>query len=285
MVVLISSVNNPIIDLLDILIVTFIIYKLIIFMRNTRAEQLMKGIFVFILAYAVAQLFNLRAVIWIMSLVYINAIVVLVVLFQPELRSVLERLGRSSLKNIGKTLSAADSSEGAVDMIDSVCDACGAMQKKKVGALIVLERKTMLDEIADTGTVVAAKSSKDLICNVFFPKSPLHDGAVIIRDNKLYAAACILPLTQNKSVDSVLGTRHRAAIGVSEISDAIVVVVSEETGTISVATNGIIQRNFTAQTLKEFLVNALIGSTEPEPEQKGFLKILKRKGAKKDEKD
>ena len=284
-VVLVTSVDNPILEILDILIVTFIIYKAIQFMRQTRAEQLMKGILVFLLAYAVAQLLNLKALIWIMSMVYVNAIVVIVVLFQPELRSMLERMGRGSITKFGKLVNRQRGEEvDLTGMINAVCKACQSMQSEKIGALIVIERSTMLGEIAETGTLIESDASRELICNIFYPKAPLHDGALLIREDKLYAAGCILPLTQNNDIDSNLGTRHRAAIGVSEVSDAIVVVVSEETGIISVATGGMIQRNYNMATLKVFLEQSLFDEEQDIGSYQKLKNLFKRKGAKPDEK-
>ncbi len=280
-VVLIFSSNNGILDILDIAVVTFIIYKAIQFMRQTRAEQLLKGILVFLLVYVLAELLNLKALLWIVSMVYVNAIVVFVVLFQPELRAILERLGRgsSNLKSIGKSWSHRSNDE-IQKTIDAVCKACQSMQNSRTGALIVIERETKLSDIALSGTIIDAIPSKELICNIFFKNSALHDGAMIIRDDKIHAAACILPLTKNIDIDSALGTRHRAAIGISENSDALVIVVSEETGVISVAEAGHIQRNFNSITLKTMLKSALIGSDDAYVEAKGIKRLFVRKGGK-----
>lgn len=275
--ILVFSSGNIIFDIIDILIVTFIIYKCIQFMRETRAEQLLKGIFVFLLAYIIAVLLNLKAFLWIVNLVYMNAIVVLVVLFQPELRTILERMGRGGFTAISSGLGTSDSSDRVMSMIDSVCKACISMHNSKTGALIVIERKTQLSEVAATGTIVDATPSKSLIENVFYPKSPLHDGAMIIRDGRVYAAACILPLTQNTNVDSALGTRHRAAIGVSEICDGIVVIVSEETGIISVAQNGIITRNYTEQSLRDLLESSFVGVDDDQSDVKGIKRFFTKK--------
>ena len=280
-VVLIFSSNNGILDILDIAVVTFIIYKAIQFMRQTRAEQLLKGILVFLLVYVLAELLNLKALLWIVSMVYVNAIVVFVVLFQPELRAILERLGRgsSNLKSIGKSWSHRSNDE-IQKTTDAVCKACQSMQNSRTGALIVIERETKLSDIALSGTIIDAIPSKELICNIFFKNSALHDGAMIIRDDKIHAAACILPLTKNIDIDSALGTRHRAAIGISENSDALVIVVSEETGVISVAEAGHIQRNFNSITLKTMLKSALIGSDDAYVEAKGIKRLFVRKGGK-----
>lgn len=272
-----GDVFRIIFDIIDILIVTFIIYKGIQFMRQTRAEQLLKGIFVLIAAYVFALLLNLRAFLWIVNLLYVNIIVVVVVLFQPELRSLLERMGRGGFK-FSSSLSSNEITDDTLSMVDSVCKACVSMHNTKTGALIVIERKTQLGEIAATGKIVDASPSKELIENVFYPKSPLHDGAMIIRNSRVYAAACILPLTQNTNVDSALGTRHRAAIGVSEICDGIVIIVSEETGIISVAQNGVITRNYTEQSLHELLESSLLTSTESSSNILGIRKLFSKKG-------
>ena len=280
--IILNTVNNPIFDIIDILIVTFLIYKAIQFMRDTRAEQLIKGILVFLVFYFIASLLNLRAILWVMDLAYKNGIVVAIVLFQPELRGALERMGRGNFGKIGKGIIETQSNDQIPRTIDAVVKSSVAMSKDKVGALIVMERSSTLGEIAATGTIIKAEPSSDLIDNIFYPKSPLHDGAMIIRKNKIYAAGCILPLTQN-SVDSALGTRHRAGIGMSEASDAVVIIVSEETGTISVAIDGKIDRNFDAVTLKERLTAELVGDDDQTNQSNKFKSILKKFGGNKDE--
>lgn len=278
-----SSDNLIIFDILDILIVTFIVYKIIQFMRETRAEQLIKGLVIFVLVYFLAQLFHLNALKWLVSIITMNILVVVVVLFQPEIRSILEKLGRSGIKAF--TLAKSDGeNESTQKTIDTVCKAAISMQNTKTGALIIIERKTMLNEIAVSGTIVDAAPSVNLINNIFFKNSPLHDGAMIIRNNRVYAASCILPLTQTIDIDSALGTRHRAAIGISEICDAAVVVVSEETGNISMALGGKIKRNFTEELLRKELSDLLIENTDSDADNK-FKKFFKKKGGEKNEKD
>ena len=278
-----SSDNLIIFDILDILIVTFIVYKIIQFMRETRAEQLIKGLVIFVLVYFLAQLFHLNALKWLVSIITMNILVVVVVLFQPEIRSILEKLGRSGIKAF--TLAKSDGeNESTQKTIDTVCKAAISMQSTKTGALIIIERKTMLNEIAVSGTIVDAAPSVNLINNIFFKNSPLHDGAMIIRNNRVYAASCILPLTQTIDIDSALGTRHRAAIGISEICDAAVVVVSEETGNISMALGGKIKRNFTEELLRKELSDLLIENTDSDADNK-FKKFFKKKGGEKNEKD
>lgn len=243
-------------DVLDIVIIAFVLYKVIILFRDTRSKQLIKGIFILLLIWSVARLLNLIILSWVFSKAVDYVIIASVVIFQPELRRALERVGYSKLKIIGFGSAAHDES-AVLESIDRLCKAVGTMHDGKIGALIVIERDSPLNEIVATGTVIDARVSPELVCNVFYPKSPLHDGAMIIRDNKVYAAACILPLTSRNNVDKELGTRHRAAIGLSETSDAVVLVVSEETGNISLVMNGEIKRNYNPQTLREELKNIL----------------------------
>jgi len=277
-----TTVRYPIVDILDIVLVAFLIYKGIQFMRETRAEQLIKGIAILFIAYGFAKWLNMRAMSWILVNIFQYGIVVIFVVFQPELRSALERMGRSQIKNIGKGFSTEETIESLNHTIDAVCKSCLTMQKSKTGALIVLERGTMLGEITSTGTVIDAVPSKELICNLFFTNSPLHDGAMIIRYDKIYAAGCILPLTQNNDIGTELGTRHRAALGVSEISDALVIVVSEETGTISVAQNGVLERDFNVATLKTKLASTFFGQINDNKKSKNiFLRLFKKGGDKK----
>ncbi|MBR6573235.1 MAG: diadenylate cyclase CdaA [Clostridia bacterium] len=253
-----SIINIRIFDIIDILIVSFIIYKAIAFMRETRSGQLVKGIGVLFLVFFLSSAFNLITIKWILVQIFDYALVIVAIVFQPELRRILERVGQSNITTIGKMQNYDAKNKAISDCIVSVCKAVSNMSDKRVGALIVFERKTMLGEIINTGTVIDAEASYEMIGNIFFPKSPLHDGALVVREGKLYAAGCILPLTSNNGLNSQLGTRHRAAIGMSENSDAVVLVVSEETGTISLAINGAIKRDYNAVTLKEELFNQLL---------------------------
>lgn len=235
--------NIGIFDILDIAIMSYIIYKSIAFLRETRAGQLVKGLVILLGIYFISRWWDLVTVGWLLSNVVDSAIIAAAVIFQPELRRILERVGRT---NFGRG-QMFDSDEDILSIcIDNVSKAAATMQEKKVGALIVFENRTQLGEIISTGTVINAESSVSMINNVFFPKSPLHDGAMIIRDGRLYAAGCILPLTQREDISLQLGTRHRAAIGMTENSDAVVLVVSEETGTISIAVDGQLTRNYNA---------------------------------------
>jgi diadenylate cyclase len=257
-----AVLNINIFDIVDIIVIALLIYKAIEFLRDTRAGQLVKGIGLLVLTFLLATAFELPTLKWLLNKVLDYAIIVVAIVFQPEIRRLLEKFGRSNFNPFGKEQTLDDEGERLRNCIDSVCQAVSVMSDKRIGAIIVFERKTMLGEIVNTGTLMNAEASYELIGNVFFPKSPLHDGALIIRDGTLCAAGCILPLTANNNLNSQLGTRHRAAIGMSENSDAIVLVVSEETGTISLARNGQIDRDFNSVTLKEELYLGLLNNDE-----------------------
>ncbi len=263
--------NIRIADIIDILLIAYVIYKAIDLFKKSRAGQLMKGIIILLVVAVLAQWLDLVSVKWVLDKFINSVIIVIAIIFQPELRRALERMGRGQL--IGGGRSFDDGREYMLRSIDSVCKACASMQEQKIGALIVFERSTLLGEIIDTGTVVDAEASAQLISNVFFPKSPLHDGAMILRDGRVLSAGCILPLTSNDRLNSDLGTRHRAALGMSENSDAAVVVVSEETGIISIAVNGEITRNYNSITLREELNKLLFVDERPVAGGiKGFFK-------------
>lgn len=253
-------------DLIDIAVITFLIYKCIGFFRQTRAGQLIKGL-VFLLAMAIiAQWFDLVMLKWLMAKIMDSILIIAVIIFHPEIRRALEHMGTSGFGTLSKS-SMSIEDERLAAQIESASKAAGLMQEQKCGALMVFERTTQLGEIISTGTIIKASSSSALICNIFYPKSPLHDGAMVLREGKIHAAGCILPLTQNSELNQSLGTRHRAAIGMSENSDAVVVVVSEETGTISIAVNGELKRGFDAITLQTELTSLLLShaNTEIEP--------------------
>ena len=270
-------------DILDIVVISFLIYNGIKLVRETRAEQLVKGIFIIVLAFLFSSFLQLQMVTLLLRNFFQFGILALCVVFQPELRRALEQIGRSK---IGKYWSFGSSEKNEEDYIknmrrciNAVADSANVLHESKTGALLVLERQTKLGEIIDTGTVVNAIPSVMLIGNIFFNNAPLHDGAMIIRDGMVYAAGCILPLTKSDDVSLDLGTRHRAAIGMSENSDAILVVVSEETGTISVAMNGVLTRNYTRETLLRLLENEFLPQSSEEGERKltrpSFRKVKK----------
>ncbi len=276
----VSNLRIPL-DIIDILVMAFIIYKALEFLRDTRAGQLIKGIIILIAIYFVADWLELATIEWLLKTIVNSVIIVAAVIFQPELRRILEKVGRTGFK----TTQLLDGKQDAmVTTIEKVTRAAGTMQDQKIGALIVFEGKTQLGEIINTGTIVDAKPSASMINNIFFPKSPLHDGAMIIRDGRIYAAGCILPLTQRDDISSDLGTRHRAAIGMTENSDAVVLVVSEETGTISIVSNGQITRDYNAISANQELCRLLLSDEQKEIESvvtkviNFFKNIISKKG-------
>lgn len=267
-------------DLIDIIVMSFIIYNFIKLIRETRASQLVKGILILLVAYFFAYQLNLRMVMNMLNNFFQFGIIALLVVFQPELRRALEQLGRSKFSRYwlsgnagGKGIVTFESQEAC---INSVVDASMDFQKTKTGALIVFERETKLGDVINTGTIVDATPSVPILGNIFFNKAPLHDGAVIIRNGSVYAAGCILPLTKNENISLDLGTRHRAALGISENSDAVCVVVSEETGTISIALDGVITRNYSKDRLKSKLYSLILNYSEDE-KKKTLLDLIKRR--------
>ncbi len=257
--------NFHISDLLDILFVTLIIYGLIRLLRETRGVQLLKGLFWIVVAWGVVNLLKMNASIYIFRQGFDNLVIILVLLFQPEVRGMFERVGRSNVTNLHifpQSDRVQQEREEAASAIRLICEAFRQFSEEGIGALVVFERVTMLGEIVHTGTVIDAKVSRELISNVFFPKTPLHDGAAIIRKGMLKAASCILPLSQNQDIDPTLGTRHRAALGMSEQSDAMIAVVSEETGAISLAYKGVLTQGISSDALATALNEGLL-SQEP----------------------
>ncbi|MBR4241095.1 MAG: diadenylate cyclase CdaA [Eubacterium sp.] len=269
------------IDVIDILFVAVIIYMVIRIIRDTRAMQLIKGLLFLLLLYLVVNFLGMDASSYIMKGIFSNILIIVVILFGPEIRNILEAMGKGAARS---NLIAILDSGVAVELnemkktIDAVCKACTDMSDSKTGALIVFEKETMLGDIIASGTIIQATATKELIENIFFPKSPLHDGAMIIRSGKVYAAGCILPLTSNNNISSSLGTRHRAAIGVSQQSDAIVVVVSEETGNISVAIGGNLKTGLSTGDLRDILANDFLidPSMANESAIKKFVRRMKR---------
>lgn len=268
-------------DILDIVIVAVLIYQVIKLIRETRAMQLAKGLILLLLLYFVAYNLNMKTVRFIMQNVVATGVLALVIVFQPELRRMLEHVAQTKLNkfNIFQSSPEKDSELMAFwsSSISTIAHACEHLSKTKTGALIVFERETKLGEIIKTGTVVDAQPSDELIGNLFFVNSPLHDGAMIIRDGRICASGCFLPLSQNYTISKEMGTRHRAALGMSENSDAVVVVVSEETGTISIAQGGIIERNFTIPQLEKRLYHEILRKDEGEQQKEVGVKALLRK--------
>ena len=256
-------------DVIDILAIALIIFGLFRLIRETRAVQLLKGVLLLLVVYIFSSLFDLVMLSNLLRAFFSASVVIIAVIFQPELRKALEQVGRNKnwrkYLKIFSTYGKSDEWEKAVrKSIIDVADTATIFSRSRTGALIVFERETMLSDIAATGTVVDAETSVALFGNIFFNKAPLHDGASIIRNGKLFAAGCILPLTANKSVDINLGTRHRAALGISEQSDAVVLVVSEETGVISLAIEGELTRDYTRDKLIKRLNELLLDEIEDE---------------------
>ncbi len=262
-------------DIIDIIIVAILVYQLLKMIRETRALQLVKGIAILFVLMQVSAWLNFTTINYLLRNVMQIGLFSVVVIFQPELRSLLERVGRSK---VGKLIdfSSQQLEDDALEyMIDEIVIAVCNMSRSKTGALIVMERETKLGDIVKSGTVLNARVSSALLENIFVPNTPLHDGAVIIRDDKIYTAGCLLPLTSNTNLSRELGTRHRAALGMSEASDSMVIVVSEETGKISIALNGNLTRNLNDQTLK----NAINKSLKPKKNSSDLERIKFWKGA------
>ena len=258
-----------IIDIIDILLVAFILYELLLLTRHTRGSALLKGLFALVMLALLSSLLGFVSLNWLLNFILQNGAVVLVILFQPELRKALEKMGRSRIFGKSGMNSIDDERERIIsELIQTAVD----LSKRRVGALIVFEQKTGLQEYIETGTPLHADISAPLLENIFEPNTPLHDGAVVIRDDQIIAGACILPLAEASGVSRELGTRHRAAVGISENTDAVVIVVSEETGIVSMARDGMLRRPLTVDELREILndlytkkkgrLSTLIGSLE-----------------------
>jgi len=272
-------------DIIDIAVVSVIFYYLFKFISDRRAGKLAIGILIIVAALFLSDIFNMHTLNFLLENVVQVGLIGLLIVFQTELRTFLEKVGGSSIIGSLNKKTSGDMQK-TMQCIDGVVESCVSFSENKTGALIVFERTTQLGEIINTGTVIDAESSVSIINNIFFPKSPLHDGAMIIREGRIYAAACILPLTQRQDISAQLGTRHRAAIGMTENSDAVVLVVSEETGIISIVSNGQITRNYSAVSAEAELMSILV---ESDQNKKGnnvkqiINKILPNKKSGKDE--
>ena len=272
-------------DAVDIIIVAFLIYGVVKLVRETRAGQLVKGLFLLVVLFIISSYFNLVMVSRVLAYFFQFAFVAILIVFQPEIRKALEQVGRNNVgQSIAAVVTGRDRSYDRAQIRtanNAVVDGVGILQQLKMGALIVFERKTKLGDIIETGTQINCEPSGQIVGNIFFNKAPLHDGAMIIRDGMIHAAGCILPLTKNTSVSAELGTRHRAALGVSEESDAVVVVVSEETGQISVAVNGVLACRFTRDTLRDVLEGYLIPQEEASTVRRKFDVLKSKRTVKK----
>ncbi len=245
--------NIGIWDIVDMAIVAFVFYKLYMLIRETRAEQLIKGILVLLTATQISEWLQLHVINWILRNTMTVGVIALLIVFQPELRRALEYIGRTKFL----TKSIADIEHEEVKrLVEEVGEAAASLSRQKIGALIVIEKDTGLNEVVETGTRISGAVSRALLINIFIPNTPLHDGAVVIRKNRIMAAGCFLPLTDNANLSKDLGTRHRAGLGITEKSDALVVIVSEETGAISLAQNGKLTRYLDVDSLKKHIDNS-----------------------------
>ena len=267
-------------DVVDILLVAFIIYAIIIMIQTTGASRIAKSVLIILALTLVTQILNMYLMNYLLDKILEIGLIVLVVVFQPEIRRMLEKLGAKSLREI---LSTKEEHREIDRVIAQTVSACETMSKERTGVLIVFERSTSLIDWQKSGTVIDARVSSELLRNIFFTKAALHDGAVIIRNERIAAAGCVLPLTQNRNISSDLGTRHRAGIGMSEASDAVVVIVSEETGTISVAIGGMLKRHLAPKTLEKLLENEL--APQEDAKTRNPLKLLLRKWKQKENHD
>ena len=254
-------------DIIDILIVAYIFYKIFMFIKDTRAEQVLKGIVLLFVATQISEILKLHTLYWLLIKALDLGFIAALVIFQPELRAGLEHIGRTKFNFFSKN-SISVSEEIFNKTIEEIVEALYSLSRQKIGALIILERQTKIGDIINTGTSIDGAISRQLLINIFIPNTPLHDGAVVIRDAQIKAAACFLPLTQSKDLSKDLGTRHRAAVGVSEDSDCISLIVSEETGDVSIAKAGKLYRNIS----KERMINILRSNLKVTTQEKGFFK-------------
>lgn len=241
-------------QIIDILLVTYVIYKLIMIIRGTRAVQLVKGITVILIVWFISGFFGLRTLEFIMSQTLTYGLLAIIIIFQPELRRGLEQLGR------GRFFASrtAPKNEPVQKSIDAIIKSCTYMGKRRIGALISIERETGLSDYAETGISMNADLTSELLINIFIPNTPLHDGAVILKNETILASGCYLPLSENPFISKELGTRHRAALGVSEVTDCITIIVSEETGNISVTKNAELHRDLTEEESCEILEKSML---------------------------
>lgn len=269
-----------IMDIVDILVVAFVIYKIILMLQTTSSARIAKSIVIILLLTALTSVLHMYLMNYLLDKILEIGLLALVIMFQPELRRILEKLGSKSFREI---LSTKQEQRNIDYVISETVKACEIMSRERTGVLIVFERTSSLEDYQKTGIVIDARVSSELLRNIFFTKASLHDGAVIIRNERIAAAGCVLPLTENRNISSDLGTRHRAGIGMSEVSDAVVVIVSEETGTISVAISGMLKRHLAPQTLEKLLLNEL--APKEETKTHNPLKLLRKQRKEKDDSD
>ena len=270
-------------DILDVIIIAFLVYKLLDLVRSTRAENILKGVVIFLLALWLSEIFHLNGIAYILGNMVQVGILALIILFQPEIRQILEKLGSRNIRLL-QTFTPVQRQTELEKAIDQTVIACSEMAKTKTGVLIVFERHILLDDMVRSGTTLDAAVSSELLKNIFFVKAPMHDGAVIIRHGRILGAGCMLPLSKNVNLSRDLGMRHRAGIGMSENSDAVVVIVSEETGSISVAVGGMLKRHLMPETLSKLLRNEPMPQPE-EPEDKPRRSLTEVLGLRRKEGD
>ncbi|OEH92610.1 diadenylate cyclase CdaA [Bacillus solimangrovi] len=252
------SIPNYLGAIIDILLVSYVIYKLIMIIRGTKAVQLLKGIFVIIGVWFISSFFGLTTLQWLMNQALTWGFLAIIIIFQPELRRALEQLGRGRIF----ARSGVFDEEDTVNSIDEILKAVDYMAKRRIGALVTIERATGMGDYIETGIPLHAKISSQLLINIFIPNTPLHDGAVILKQNEIQAAACYLPLSESPFISKELGTRHRAALGISEVTDGVTIIVSEETGHVSLTKNAELHRELDSNTLHEMLLKELSGATK-----------------------
>ena len=269
-------------DLLDMAIVGFVFYKILTLMKSTRAASLLKGVLVFLAALMLSYILQMRSITFIMRSLVSWGVLALVILFQPEIRRILEEVGS---RHFIAFFSRTEAGTAVEQAIDQTVLACTEMSQSRTGALIVFERENLLDDMVRSGTVLDAAVSSELLKNIFFVKAPMHDGAVIVRNGRVLGAGCMLPLSKNVNLSRDLGMRHRAGIGMSENADAVVVIVSEETGSISVAIGGMLKRHLKPETLANILRNELLPQEADEDKPRFSLANLLRAGTTGGEKD
>jgi diadenylate cyclase len=262
-------------DVIDVAIVAFVVYKVLCFIKETRAEQLVKGLLFLVAITFLSNVFNLYTLNWILEGTLTLGVIALIIVFQPELRRALEYLGRSKIikKQFGEM-----NKERAKLITSTIIKAVDYFSVNKVGALIIMEREISLNDIVETGTKVDAAISEEMLGSIFYDGAPLHDGAAVIRGDRLLAAGCVLPLTQNRTLSKDLGTRHRAGIGITEHSDAIAVIVSEESGIISIAIDGKLSRFLDIKTVEKTLLNVYLSQLPDDQNKNFFMKFFRRRG-------
>ncbi len=261
--------NGSVTDIIDIAIVAFLVYHLIRFVKNTSAERLLKGVVILLAAQLIASRAYLNTISFVLERTFYYGVIALLIVFQPELRRLLEQIG---MGHVTRLLVRRENGQTEIDYaISQTVLACESMSWSRTGALMVFERMERLGEITKTGTRIDAEPSEELIKNIFYPKSPLHDGAMVLRDGRIHSAGCVLPLSKNLNLSRELGTRHRSAVGMSEVSDAVVVIVSEETGAISVAIGGMLKRQLDSETLRKILETELTTETTDKKKKKSNI--------------